>query len=447
MVIQFRDRKNDLAAIDKAMSSKDFQLIVVYGRRRVGKTELVLHGTSGCKRLYYLATEKNNIDRFHMACQLFDKGASRVARDWEALFGFLKGRADAVILDEFQNMVKEDPSILGILQSIVDIELKGSGMKLFLLGSSVSMIKSSVLAYKSPLYGRRTASINVKPMKLADLREFFPKESLEGLINIYGFADGIPLYLNKITGGFWSWLGKELASGTFLKDEADFIVKYEFDDAGTYKLILEALSKGMAKVNEIKDSIGAKRTDISPYLSNLIEVGLIKREVPITETPRSRSGRYSLSDNFLRFWFRFIYPNLGMIEEGAFKASSIKAAYPAYIGRVFEDVCRQALLKSSPIGLDKLGRWWDKGIEIDLVGLNTEAKEILFSECKWKEGVNPKKLLSELSEKAGHVTWNQGKRKERFVLFAKSFKGRVSEWEGRPVQCLGLKEIAKALEV
>ena len=206
-------------------------------------------------------------------------------------------------------------------------------------------------------------------------------------------------------------------------------MKYEFADASTYKLILEAIANGKAKLNEIKDFIKVKRTDISPYLRNLIEVRMIKREVPVTESINSILGRYFLADNFLKFWFRFVYPRLSAIEEGIFGVKGIKSSYPAYLGGIFEGIVKEFLIKNSEkyFPCTKIGRWWFKGEEIDLVALSEEESRILFTECKWQDKVDARKVLSDLRNKAKLVQWRNGKRKEQFAIFAKSFREKIKE--------------------
>lgn len=430
MIIQnFRDRERELAELKEAVENERFELIIIYGRRRIGKTELALKATESKKRVYYLAVGEKNIERFQYSCSRLYPEVSKLKADWETIFEFLKDRADVVILDEFQNMIKEDGKVLNIFQSITDTILKGSKLKLFLLGSSVSIMTSRVLEHKSPLYGRRTGSLELKAMRFSDISKFYPKYGIKELMEIYGFADGIPFYLVKIDRRFWSWLQGEVRKQRgFLKDEVDFLMKYEFDDPGTYKLILEAIANGKAKLNEIKDFIKVKRTDISPYLSNLLGVKMIKREVPITENIKSRMGRYRLSDNFLRFWFRYIYPNLSSIEEGMFDVGTIKPDYNRYLGHVFEDVCRQFLVRENKeFSFTKIGRWWHRDMEIDIIALNEQTKDTMFAECKWKDRVDAKRVLSGLKDKAGHVQWNNGKRNEHYAIFAKSFRDRNVE--------------------
>ena len=203
-------------------------------------------------------------------------------------------------------------------------------------------------------------------------------------------------------------------------------MRYEFKDVSTYKLILESVAHGKTKLNEIKNFIKVKRTDISPYMRNLIEVGMIKRVVPVTENPKSRLGRYYLNDNFLKFWFRYIYPNLSSIGEGVFDINVIKEDYSNYLGGVFEEVARQFLIKEREriFGFSKIGRWWHKDKEIDIVAMNDATKEMLFVECKWRDLTcgQAEKILDGLEEKAKFV--QSDARKEYFGIVAKRIEGK-----------------------
>ncbi|RLG31756.1 ATP-binding protein [Methanosarcinales archaeon] len=429
MIIQFKNREKELSELSDVLNSRRFEFIILYGRRRIGKTELILKATENIGRIYYLAVGARNLDRFHSLCARHYPEVSKLKTDWEVLFEFLENKTEVVVIDEFQNMIHEDANILNIFQSIIDITLKDSELKLFLLGSSVSIMTSRVLDYASPLYGRRTGSIELKAVSFFDLERFFPVAGTRELVEIYGFADGIPFYLIEIDKPFWQWLEGELTKKrSILGDEVDFLMRYEFKDVSTYKLILEAIAHGKTKLNEIKNFIKVKRTDISPYLRNLIEVGMIKRAVPVTENPKSRLGRYYLNDNFLKFWFRYIYPNLSSIEEGIFDINVVKEDYSTYLGGVFEEVVRQFLIKERDriFGFSKIGKWWHKDQEIDVVALRDATKEILFVECKWQNLTcwQAEKILEDLSEKAKSVQWNSDSRKEYFGIVARKIEGK-----------------------
>lgn len=440
--MEFKDRQRELKEIHTLLNSSQFEFLVLYGRRRIGKTELVLHATNNKKRIYYLATGEKNLDRFYDLCVEQFPEAARFKKDYEILLGFLKDKVDVVIFDEFQNLIKEDPNVLHTLQSAVDTTLRRSKMKLIVLGSSVSLINSRVLNYKSPLYGRRTGTMKLKAVSFFDLPEFFPAFKPEELVEAYGFADGIPYYVIKIDKPLWKWLESEIKQErSFLRDEVEFLMKYEFDDPSTYKLILEAIANGKNKVGEIKDFVRLQRTDISPYLKNLIDVEFVKREVPVTENMKSRNGRYYLNDNFLRFWFRFIYPHASSIEAGIFDISLIKKNYSDYLGRIFEDVAKQYLIKNPLLPFNKIGRWWYKDTEIDLIAMDDAASRVLFVECKWQEHVDAEKIVRALNKKIQNVPLPKKKRNEQYAVFARSFKKKINLFEGKKVSCFDREDL------
>ena len=442
----FVDRKTECEELKKVLDAGGFAFAVLFGRRRVGKTRLLLETLKGRNHVYYLAVEKENLRYFSAAVTQKYPEAGNLKEDWEVLLDFLKDNTSVLVIDEFQNLVREDKAVLSLFQRAIDTNLKDGELKLVALGSSVSMITSELMQYRSPLYGRRTYTKKVVAMDFLSIRGFFPKARAEELAEIYGFADGIPYYLEKIRPPFWSWLEGELRSPSFVKDELDFMLRYEFEDLGTYKMILEAIAKGKTTVSEIKDYARMQRTDVSPYLSKLINTGFVRRELPLTEPVRSKMGRYYIADQFVAFWFRFIYPNLSNLEEGIYSASSVRKDYPQYMGIVFEKICKQSLIqliKQGKLSYDKVGKWWHKDAEIDLVAVNNEKKEILFAECKWQDNVVPHQLLARLKEKTVDVRWSNEHRKEKFALFAKSFKEKNLDEEN--VLLFDLQDIANLM--
>jgi hypothetical protein len=410
--MKFVDRIEELKTLKDRLNSNEFELIIIYGRRRIGKTRLILEAVKDTEYIYYLAVEGDNLRHFKRFASRTVPEIAYVQEDFESYFNFLKNKI--VIIDEFPHLIKEDSKVVSIFQRIVDLILRDTKTKLVLLGSSISMMSDRVLSYSSPLYGRRTSSIKLKPLKLFHLKELFPDLSWEELVEIYGFTDGIPYYLEKVKPPFWKWLEKELKSpDTFLKDEVDFLMKYEFSEASTYKKILEAIASGKTTPKEIRDHIKAKHSDITPYLKNLIETEFVTRETPVNESPNSRKGRYYVADNFVTFWFRYIYPNLSAIEEGAFDITEIRQNYSQYLGLVFEKVAKQFLVELNrhgglPFKFSRIGRWWHKSEEIDLVALNEREKRALFVEVKWRKlnGNEVERLLKNLERKAELIKLN-----------------------------------------
>lgn len=443
----FVDRVQELQTLRQIFSSDRFELVVIYGRRRVGKTALVREAVKELKYLYYLAIEENNLNRFAAICEEFDSEIKKYQRDYEILIEKLKDQIQVLIIDEFQNLIKENPKIVSLFQAIIDTKLITSKLKVVLMGSSISLMTSRVLDYQSPLYGRRTASFQIKPMKFIEIGGFFPNSSIEELVEIYGFADGIPAYLQEIQGSFWPWLYQNLMSlKSLFRDEVNFLLRYEFESPSMYRLILEAIAHGKTKLNEIKQQIAVKRTDISPYLRNLIEIGLIFRDVPVTESEQSRAGRYYIKDNFIKFWFRFIYPALSGIEAGIFQVETIQRQYPAYLGYIFEQIARQHALHHPIFPFTKIGRWWGQAGEIDLVALNNETAEILFGSCKWKENVNAEILLKELEGVASQVLWKNDQRRVTYTIYARSFYKKCEKYNEINVICVDLDDIKQDMK-
>lgn len=435
--MKFINREKELEALGERFDSKNFEFYVIYGRRRIGKTTLSLAGARGREFVYYLATEENNVKKFKEAASRSIPEVRYIKEDLEAIFNSLKGKI--IIVDEFPNLIKENPKAVSELQRIIDVVLKETKTKLIILGSSISMMEDKILSYHSPLYGRKTGQIKLKPLKFSQIKNFFPSASKKELVEIYGFADGIPFYLEKIDYPFWKHLDKELKKvDSFLKTEMDFLMKYEFAEARTYKKVLEAIALGNTKLGEIKNYIGFKGTDISPYLKNLMETEFVERLIPLLDPVKSRKGRYCIKDNFVNFWFRFIYPNLSFIEEEIFSAGEIRKKYDQYLGFIFERICREFLIESReklPLKFAKIGRQWgvipkakkgENQYEIDLIALSDETKQILFAECKWQvlKEKQARGILEGLKEKSGFVRWNNDKREEFFCLFAKKIENK-----------------------
>ncbi|MBI4170799.1 MAG: ATP-binding protein [Candidatus Aenigmarchaeota archaeon] len=430
----FVGRQEELKILNRFEKSRP-GLFILYGRRRVGKTELVKHFSSGKKALYFLADErpdKENLKELQrimgrfLGDGIFEKSD---IRDWAELFEeFVKraGRKPVIIIDEFPYLIHSNRAIPSIFQKIWDLNLSKSDIFLILLGSSISMVENYILDYKSPLYGRRSGQLKLGPLRFKDLKEFLPEYPAEDLINVYGVTDGIPLYILKFERkkNFIENIKEHIFSrGEFLYQECEILLKEEFREIANYSLILKAISFGRNRFGEIANFTGLDKTLISKYLDNLMNLHIIRKEFPVTETKELRNAWYLLEDNYFNFWFRFVYPNKSLIEEGRQKEllDAIRNDMNQYMSFIFEKVCKQFALDALPVKLTKIGKWWYKDKEIDLVGLNEKTKEIIFIECKWAENVNPKKAAEDLAKKAEFVGWNNGKRKENYCIIAKSF--------------------------
>lgn len=445
----FVDREEELSSLNERFRDDKFQFIPIYGRRRIGKTELILQFIRDKKAIYFLATagtKKENIERFKAAAKhLVD--LSPVKDDWEAIFGYIKNNLKEraiIVIDEFPYLVETERGLSSIFQASVDLHLKDSGIFLILCGSSLSMMYRDVLSYKAPLYGRRTGQIYLKELRFRDAINFFGKP-LEEIISIYAICGGVPAYLNEFREKrplFQLVEEKILAKNAVLREEVPFLLRQEFRDPKVYMAILSAISLGFRNLGKIISYCGlGSKTGIMPYLHALESLGHVKREVPVTESARARKGLYFINDKFFEFWFKFVRRNYDLVERDAKKAmEKIRPEFDGHVGSIFEDVCKEALFELETPTFTKIGRWWHRDEEIDIVALNEKEKQILFAECKWQSKVNAKKVLAALKEKAKLVEWHQGKRKEYYAVFAKSFK---EEFQEPNVMLFDLEELGR----
>lgn len=440
----FIDRIAERKQLNGELEKPGFGFIVLYGRRRIGNTALVLECVKNRDHLYYLSVEKNNLPDFARDVANQFPEAAKLKDNWESLLEFLAGKTSVVILDEFQHIAKEDSAVLSLLQRVIDNHLAKTSLKLILLGSSVSIMTDEVLSQKSPLYGRKTLSAKIEAMPFASAAKFFPNATPAEALEIYGLAGGTPFYLQKITPPFWNWLDNELENASFIKDEMNFLMRYEFTGPGTYKTILEAIANGKTKVNEIKDFARLERTDASPYLARLAEIDFIERRIPVTENALSKNGRYYIKDQFTAFWFKYIYPHLSSIELKLYSSNTVKDTYPAFLGHAFETACAQHLarwIRAHEHPYEKIGGWWKNDSEIDIVALAPSTNSMLLAECKYSDRINAQSIASKLAEKAPLVEWRKTPPTHTFAVYAKSFSKKITEFEGTPVHCFELPEI------
>jgi hypothetical protein len=316
-----------------------------------------------------------------------------------------------------------------VFQKIIDTTLKGTGTKLFLCGSSVRMMESNVLDYRAPLYGRRTGQLKLGPMSFENVRGFLPGYSFDDLLRVYGSCGGVPMYLRELDPEktFWDNLAASfLNPHCILYAEADFLMKEEFASAATYRSILGHIAAGKTQLNDIRLAMNAGKSDISPYLAQLSAVGFVRRETPADEDPaRSRRGLYKIADNYLNFHFRYVLPGKGMIESGnpGGVAARVRKDYDGYLGRVAEDVVREAFVKWSAkngVAWDRVGAWWHGGDEMDLLALSAARGEMLCGEVKWSRGPMAAGDVRTLLARSAMVRWGGEGRRVRHLVFSRS---------------------------
>jgi len=327
----FLARDRELAFLDELHRSARPELFVLYGRRRVGKTELLQQFCGGRRAVYFLAAqvrEKDNLRAFRdaLAAGLEDPLAANVEfADWTAALNYCaelsKTARLVVVLDEFPYLCESTRGLTSQLQRFWDTRGKQSNLVLVLCGSQVSFMEQEVLAERSPLFGRRTAQRRLEPLAPEETLSFFPRWSLRERVLAYAVVGGMPAYLRRFDDArpLWENVAREcLRPEGFLFDEVQFLLRSELSQPATYNSLLSAVARGNEKVGDIALAVGVDTTHANKYLTTLRELSLVEREVPLTDPDplRSRRGLYRVSDRFLAFHFRHIQPHVSLIQAG-----------------------------------------------------------------------------------------------------------------------------------
>lgn len=438
--MKFVDRIDEIKFLEKEYKRKTSSFIVLYGRRRVGKTRLIKEFIKNKDSVYFLATEESeaeNIKTFQnilyskYKIPLLDNNKLLSWNDLFYIISTLKLEKKLIIvIDEFQYLLKSNKGFSSILQKSWDEYLKDKNIMLIISGSALSMIKREVLSYSSPLYGRRTSQMNLKPIKFKYFKEFFENKNID-LIKLYSLTGGIPKYVEILESkeNIYDTIKENFLNvNSYLFEEPYFLLEKELKDIGSYFSIIKAIANGNNKLSKISTSLGIKQTSLSYYLNNLIELDILEREVPILEkNPQtSKKGIYKIKDNFLNFWFKFIYPYKSYIEIGNidFVMNIIKKSFiERHVSFIYEDISKEKLIDLNlndklPVKLSKIGRWWDKNLEIDIVGVDRENKPILFGECKYTKKPVDLDVYYALVEKSKKLLKDNNQNNLYFAFFS-----------------------------
>ena len=430
MISTFVDRKPELELFEREWESSGARLIVLYGRRRIGKTRLLLEFIRGREGVFYIAadsTPKQQIEELKekMAEYLRDPLLAQLEiTDWNQLFEyFVKNIPDKrtyLVIDEFSYMIRSDKTILSTLQRLWDLKFSNTNIFIVLSGSLLGLMSEKVLSQSSPLYGRRSRDILLDKLPFSFTGDFSGM-NFEDRAKLYMTIGGVPEYLLKASEyeTFTDFIELEFfrKDGYFYR-EPYFIISQEFKELKTYFSILNAIAYGSTRPGEIANSVGIDARKIYPYLDNLIRLGFVERTVPIVSS--GKAGIYTIKDNLFDFWFNFVHKHRERMERGAFILKNDELS--SYLGKRFEIFVRDDLFNYIPISnrFDRIGKWWHRDKEIDLVALNEKSREILFIECKWKDMSlrDAKRELIKLEEKSEHVLWDSNRKD--FGLIAKS---------------------------
>ena len=423
----FINRKNELKVLEDEYNQNLATFTVIYGRRRVGKTALISEYIKKKEHIYLYATEGNlsqQLEGFTKQIKKFidPKIAKNIQFEYfEDAFEFLadlKLKSKLVlVIDEYQNLCKLEKSFSSSLQKVWDLYLSRANIHLILCGSVLSMMHSEVLSYNAPLYGRRTTNIHLKSLYFQYISEFLPTLSREDLMNVYASFGTIPKYLNEYDSNKSfeeNLVDKILDKNAYLYSEGNFLLKQEIGDAGNYFAILESISKGNTKIGAIASNLSRQSTYLTSYLKKLLELDILIKEVPVTETNplKSKLGRYKIKDKFLNFWFYYVYKNYNYLEVNQTDAvlDEIRLNFnDSFVAFAFEDYVLEDMLlnykKYFEFRPRKIGRWWNNREEIDIVAF--DDKHICFVECKWQNSVNVQRVKEKLIVKSSLIKHNK----------------------------------------
>lgn len=416
----FVGRGKELALLEKAWQAEGGAFIPVYGRRRVGKSELLVKFLTGKPAIYVtgkVAPAELQLREFLRAAATALREpllAEHPVADWPAAFRLVEERWKGpqklvVALDEFQWMAAASPELPSVLQECWDRRWRKGRILLILCGSYLGFMEREVLGKKSPLFGRRTAQILLRPFGYREAAEFHPHWSRPNQAEAYFICGGLPFYLRCFSPALS--IEQNLATAVFdelglLFREPEFLLREELREVSTYNAILLALATGSPTNTEISKAIGIGDRALHYYLSTLVELGYVQRRFPLTgASPTARQVRYSLEDPLLRFWFRFVYPNLSLIARLGSAQAVRELVLPeleAYFGHGFERLCREALsalyAREGVRAGFEVGEYWDKDTQIDVVGLRQDRWTDL-GECKWGRVNSVAALRTELRER------------------------------------------------
>ena len=421
----FYCREEELSTMNRRYEKGRFECIVIYGRRRVGKTALINEFCKEKPTIYFSAlnaSSQENLEALSKAIYISKNpnGSSfPTYRSYEdALDEITAMSADTrmvFVIDEYPYLAKAEKSFSSRLQHIIDHKWKDTRMYLILCGSSMSFMEYQVLGYESPLYGRRTGQFKIQALTYKELTAFNPTLTPEQQAFIYGITGGIPHYINKLD------VEKDLDeallenlfdASSYLFEEPENLLKQELREPAIYNSVIAAIAGGASRSNEISTKIGLESGVCAKYLKVLLDLGILKKETSITEKPGKKTI-YAIDDNFFRFWYRFVPRNMSVISAGRMRQvydRAVKQYFPDYMGLIFEKMCQEYLLRYAtdlPVLLNNVGQWWGtdaktrKEIQIDIVGTPVEGNEYLIGSCKYRNekiGIEELELIRRYAE-------------------------------------------------
>ncbi|MCP4417429.1 MAG: ATP-binding protein [Chloroflexi bacterium] len=444
--MDFIGREMELGLLDDLYHRPGAQFLIMYGRRRIGKTRLLTQWGGGLDEpyLYWMASQTSAINQLRQFSQtLFQFLNPGVAIDptfsfvsWDAAFAELSRAATdrrlVVVLDEFTYVMQADTEVPSLIQRAWDHQLKSSNIFLILLGSLAGIIQRTALDYHSPLYGRATARLKLRPLSFGALAEIFPNYNAEQRVAVYTITGGVPAYLELIDDQInilQNLRNRIVTPANTMLEDTVFLLREQLEEPSNYMAILDAIGNGYHRLSDIAMMAGISRTNISKYLGVLRELGYVERQVPATvrRPEKSRQGRYVITDAYTRFYFRFLQPNFADIAQGRVKkATSLLYDHLLdFIGtHTFEELSREwvriaAEMDAFPFLPERVGSFWSRQAQVDVLAINWRTKDILLGECKWGQKPVGRAVIQTLVDKTDKVLPGSATWRVHYAFFAR----------------------------
>ncbi len=437
----FLCREQELSTLNKRYKKNTFECMIIYGRRRVGKTSIINEFSKDKPTIFFSALNASAQENLEALSQAIHSYANPDAVDapiypnldsaLSAITELAKKERLIFVIDEYPYLAKADASISSRLQHLIDHVWEKGNLFLILCGSSMSFMENQVLGYESPLYGRRTGQMKIQALTYKEITAFNPQLTPEQQALVYGITGGIPHYINKLNvqdNIDEALLENLFNTSSYLYEEPENLLKQELREPAVYNSIITAIAGGASRPSEISTKVGIESAICAKYLKVLLELGILTKTTPITEK-FGKKTIYRIEDNFFRFWYRFVPQNISAISSGRVPQiyeQAVKKHIPTYMGLVFEKMCRDYLLRYEtfyPILLSEIGEWWGsdaktkKEVQIDIVGTSAENDEYIIGSCKFKNekiGVDELELLKNYAKVFGKGT------KYHYYIFSKS---------------------------
>lgn len=430
----FVARQHELQTLKRLYDSDTFEMVVLYGRRRVGKTALIDEFVKDKRTLYFTALQQSaklNLHDFSRAAASFFglPESTPPFASWSDALSFVSDRARqdtehpfVFVFDEFPYAAASEPSLPSMLQIAIDHGFLATNVMMILSGSNEGFMESDVLGHNSPLYGRRTAQIRLLPFDYEDAARFLPDTEPLDAIRYYATFGGTPYYLARLreSDGYESnVLRLCFDSLGALREEPMMLLRQELREPAAYYSVLQAIAGGSTTPKLIAEHAGVETDAIGKYLKTLVELRLVERNVPFGDDPaKSRKSMYRIADPFFAYWFRFVARNASIIESGLSEAVARKLAFgPAfdtYVGQQFETICQQWLIRRNadgelPFIATRFGKWWGadpmarEQTDIDVIAADPMDGQLLVGECKWRNTFDETEAISRLKHRAGLI--------------------------------------------